>query len=219
LRSFKLTSFTAGALCMLILGSGSAVAATGGKFILGRSNSATTTTTLTNSKGTALSLKAPSGKPALAVSNKVRVPNLNADAVDGLSSESFARATAGTGTRQATSEELSLDPASNGAIDTLLAVATCPAGTRLTGGGLEDYTQSGVVVVSAPDPDATSWEAMAWVDPAVQEDPTALVAWAMCLNPKGAVSQQAAMKTTAAQADDVLTPQLVAKVSQQRSAE
>ena len=87
MRSPRLTSFTAGALCMLVLGSGSAVAATGGKFILGRSNGASTTTTLTNSKGTALSLKAPANRAPLAVSNGVRVTNLNADKVDGVSAE------------------------------------------------------------------------------------------------------------------------------------
>ena len=79
MRSSRITSFTAGALCMLVLGSGTAVAATGGKFILGRSNSASTTTTLTNTKGTALSLRAPAGRAPLAVNTSTKVSRLNAE--------------------------------------------------------------------------------------------------------------------------------------------
>ena len=67
MRSSRLTSFTAGAICMLLLGSGTAVAATGGKFILGRGNTASTTSMLSNTRGTALSLAAPAGKAPLAV--------------------------------------------------------------------------------------------------------------------------------------------------------
>ena len=60
--------------------SGTAVAATGGSFLLGRKNSAGVTTTLTNSgKGAALSLKSHKAKtPALRVNTKALVPNLNA---------------------------------------------------------------------------------------------------------------------------------------------
>src|SRR6187200_2903374 len=103
MRSSRLTSFTAGALCMLVLGSGTAVAATGGKFILGRSNTASTTTTLTNTKGTALSLRAPAGRAPLAVNTSTKVSRLNADSVDGVSSENIARATNPTGVRSASS--------------------------------------------------------------------------------------------------------------------
>jgi len=60
-------------------------AATGGTFLLGKSNSASTVTKLTNSKGTALSLVSKSGTPPLAVSNSAKVPRLNADLLDGTS--------------------------------------------------------------------------------------------------------------------------------------
>lgn len=76
--------------------SGTAVAATGGTFILGKSNAASTVSTLSNSTGTALSVTAPADKPALAVSNTVRVPRLNADLLDGVSSASFQRRVAAT---------------------------------------------------------------------------------------------------------------------------
>jgi hypothetical protein len=69
--------------------SGTAVAATGGTFLLGKSNKAATVTGLTNSKGTALSLTAHSGDPALKVSNSVRIPSLNASLLSGKSASAF----------------------------------------------------------------------------------------------------------------------------------
>lgn len=69
--------------------SGTAVAATGGTFLIGKSNKATTVTGLTNSKGTALSLTAHSGDPALKVSNSVRIPSLNASLLSGKSASAF----------------------------------------------------------------------------------------------------------------------------------
>ena len=69
--------------------SGTAYAATGGTFLLGKSNSATAVTTLTNSTGTALSLRSHSGDPALKVSNSVRIPSLNASLLGGKASSAF----------------------------------------------------------------------------------------------------------------------------------
>lgn len=74
--------------------SGTAVAATGGDFILGKSNAAASTTSLTNAKGTALSLSSASTKPALTVSNSVQVPDLNASELGGNGPSAFM---AGTG--------------------------------------------------------------------------------------------------------------------------
>jgi len=79
------------ALIIAVGATGTAVAATGGTFILGKSNSASSLTTLSNSKGTALSLKAPSGSPALAVSNAKKIARLNADLLDNLDSTKFQR--------------------------------------------------------------------------------------------------------------------------------
>jgi hypothetical protein len=97
---------------------GAASAATAKSVMLGKSNKATTTTTVQNTQGSALSLKAPSNKAPLAVSNSVTVKNLSADKLDGHSSGSFARSTGKTGT-----------------IAVLDGVALCPAGTVVTGGG------------------------------------------------------------------------------------
>jgi hypothetical protein len=88
--------------------SGTAVAATGGTFILGKANTATSTTSLTNSKGTALSLSSTATTPPLKVSNSVQVPNLNASELDGQTASAFLPA---TGTA-ANSSELGGTPAS-----------------------------------------------------------------------------------------------------------
>jgi len=66
--------------------SGTAVAATGGAFLLGKSNFAGGPTTLTNTgSGAALALKAHTATtPALVVNTKARVPNLNASLLSGL---------------------------------------------------------------------------------------------------------------------------------------
>jgi hypothetical protein len=54
--------------------------------LLGKGNTATKTTTLKNSKGTALSLKSKSTKPPLKVNSRTKVAKLNADQLDGLDS-------------------------------------------------------------------------------------------------------------------------------------
>jgi hypothetical protein len=87
---------------------GTAVAATGGNFILGKANTATTVSSLSNTKGTALSLSSTSTVPPLKVSNSVQVPNLNASELDGDTSSAFLPA---NGTA-ANSSELGGSPAS-----------------------------------------------------------------------------------------------------------
>lgn len=72
-------------------GTGTAYAANGGTFRLGQSNSATATTKLTNTKGTALKIISKSSTPPLSVgSNSTKVPYLNADKVDGLNASQIA---------------------------------------------------------------------------------------------------------------------------------
>ncbi len=75
---------------------GTAVAATGSTFITGRGNSATTTTTLTNSGGIPLSLAARAGSAPLVVNSTVKVGRLNADLVDGLDSTNLQRRVSGS---------------------------------------------------------------------------------------------------------------------------
>ncbi|HET9647915.1 MAG TPA: hypothetical protein VFP34_06750, partial [Microlunatus sp.] len=70
-----------------------ASASNGGSWILGRSNTESATTTVTNSGGTPLTLNSKSGTAPLAVNSGTKVTNLNADKLDGVSSESFLRTT------------------------------------------------------------------------------------------------------------------------------
>jgi hypothetical protein len=80
---------------------GTTLAATGGNFILGQSNSATSTTSLSagvtgpafkvtnTSTGAAASFYAAAGRPALAVNTAAKVNKLNADQLDGMDSAAF----------------------------------------------------------------------------------------------------------------------------------
>ncbi len=113
--------------------SGTAYAATGGDFILGKANTATGVTSLTNKKGTALSLSASPATPPLKVSNNVQVPNLNASELGGHTSSAFLP-TNGTA---ANSSELGGQPASNyvtgtGQIATDTATIASGTGTDVT---------------------------------------------------------------------------------------
>lgn len=61
-----------------------AYAANGRPVLLGNTNIASKTTTIKNSKGTALKIKSKSGVAPLKVSNTTKITKLNADLVDGL---------------------------------------------------------------------------------------------------------------------------------------
>jgi hypothetical protein len=94
-------------LALFVALSGVGIAATGGNFILGTANTATSTTGLTASGtttsalkvtntntaagSTALELNVRSGMTPMKVNSKTRVLNLNADAVDGLGSSAWVR--------------------------------------------------------------------------------------------------------------------------------
>ncbi|CAB4846226.1 unannotated protein [freshwater metagenome] len=81
-------------VAVVVAMSGTAIAATGGSFILGRGNAETTTAGLTNTAGIPLSLAAKTGYAPLAVNSTVKVARLNADLLDGVDSSLFLRSTA-----------------------------------------------------------------------------------------------------------------------------
>ena len=87
-----------------------AYAATGGPLLLGKSNTASKTTTLkTTGNGAALSLKSKAGKAPLKVSNSTKVAKLNADLVDGAGGDAWRpRATSTTSTATGVSRPLRL---------------------------------------------------------------------------------------------------------------
>lgn len=69
--------------------SGTAYAATGGTFLLGKANTASSVSSLSNPDGTALSLSAKAKSPPLTVSNSVQVPKLNASLLGGDPASAF----------------------------------------------------------------------------------------------------------------------------------
>jgi hypothetical protein len=94
-------------LSLFIALSGATYAATGGNFILGNPNTATSTTALTaniagkalqlnnNSTGanaTALGMSVASGKPPIITNSSTKVANLNADKIDGRDANTLVRA-------------------------------------------------------------------------------------------------------------------------------
>jgi hypothetical protein len=80
---------------LVVIGTGSAVAATGHSLILGAKNTATKTTTLSDSKGTPLALSAPNGKAPLSVNSSTEVKKLNAALLDGLSASGLLKKVTG----------------------------------------------------------------------------------------------------------------------------
>lgn len=80
-----------------------AYAANGGALLIGKSNTATKTTKLKNSKGTALQLKSKKGKAPLKVNSSTTVKKLSADLLDGqdstaLRNKSFVYTLSGSST-------------------------------------------------------------------------------------------------------------------------
>lgn len=177
-------AFGMGVITALVIGSGTAYAATGGKFILGKSNAATSTTTLTNTRGTALALNSKAGTPSLRVNRTTKVPNLNADLLDGLDQSRLALSSMKSGVKVGVSHGTDTD--ANGIVDTFTATASCPAGTIMTGGGYIDETHTGYVGANAPST-ANTWEVDVYTDNANAETDSAVYATVQCINPRGAV--------------------------------
>jgi hypothetical protein len=99
LRSLSPAGIIGVTLALLLGGAGLASAANGGNFILGAANSETATASLADSKGTPLSLSAPTGDAPLTVSQNALVKNLNAQFTGGLSGSQL-QATGGDGFTQ-----------------------------------------------------------------------------------------------------------------------
>lgn len=177
MRSSRLTAFVAGAIFALVVGGSSAIAATGGKFILGKSNTAGATSTLTNKNGTALSLKSGRG-PALKVNNGRKISNLNADKLDGASLADIGW----TGAYDVDGELVDVDE--NGINESIIAMAQCPGTTELTGGGGANFTSAGVTVLDAPF-DEESWAVIVYVGENSGEVASDVTASAVCFSPDG----------------------------------
>jgi hypothetical protein len=203
--------FIAGAVTALTLGGGTAYAANGGSFLLGRSNTATTATTLTNTAGTPLSLKARTGYPPLAVSSSKTVPSLSADLLDGLSSASFLRSTGKAADAEKvdgingasialTTGRTGVVYGSSSDVDHMAITARCPAGTIATGGGGAADYDGDALAYSGPDFDEVSGVLIpnSWL--AMDASGSGATAWVVCYNPRGAVPGAGTMLPAAAKA-------------------
>jgi hypothetical protein len=151
---------------------GAASAASVKSVLLGKTNKTSTTTTVQNSKGTALSLKAPKDKAPLAVSNSVTVKNLSADRLDGLSSGSFARSTGRTGTIAVAPRNLAG-----------MYQAICPSGTVVTGGG--GISKSGLTFSARAIDPVTSTTLNGWEAYPLDSSEEDFIVIAECYSPSG----------------------------------
>ncbi len=161
----------------LIVVPGVAMASNGGAWLLGRSNTETAATTVTNSAGTPLSLRAKAGTAPLAVNSNKVVANLNADMVDGVHVSSLARTTGKTGT-----------VVHDGTWDGW--GAKCPAGTVfVSGGGYAKYGSA--IYYSGPDWDVNTHVLVpnSWI---VLDDSGVGVSNVTCYSPTGAAIAGAA---------------------------
>jgi hypothetical protein len=189
--------FALGAITALTLGGGTAYAATGGTFVLGRANTATTTTTLTDSAGTPLALNAKAGSAPLTVNSAKTVTNLSADRLDGLSSTSFLRSTGKAADAEkvdgVNGASLALTTGRSGVVqgsatdaDGDVSTARCPAGTIATGGGGGAFDTAASLAYSGPDfdPDTGALIPGSWY---AEASTGGAVAYVICYNPRGAV--------------------------------
>ncbi len=202
------TTFAAGAVMALVLGSGTAYASTAGIFHLGATNRSHTMSVLKNSNGPALMLRSKEKTPPFRVNRAIKVPRLNADRLDGRHASSFALTAGAFGTVLATGVGM-VDADNNGVPEQISAVATCPAGTRLTGGGASDFTEAGVTWFSAPVP-GSSWQVAVTTDNIAGTE-LDVSAFAICYNPRGAVPS-ARVATTRADVLEHLSPALRQKL-------
>jgi len=119
-------------------------------YLKGSVNQATLVLNNTNigSAATALDLRVASGKPPMKVNSPTRVTNLNADKLDGKSSEDLMPTK--TYTRYGESDPI--EPGMVGA-----AEAYCLTGDIALGGGYSALDPKSQVTVSEPGPNKTSW--------------------------------------------------------------
>lgn len=179
------SAFVAGAVVALVVGTGTAYAANGGTFRLGMSNSATRTTTLTNNYGPALKLNARAGQPPLQVNRNTRVPYLNADLLDGLTSTSFARVTSiGSVSRSAFIDGNGTPTTDD---DVVVAIAQCPTGSQVVGGGGADFTEDGTLFYNAPN-GPMGWVVISTTSDTSEPNAENVEAYARCWNPRANVS-------------------------------
>ncbi|MDT4911005.1 MAG: hypothetical protein QOC66_133 [Pseudonocardiales bacterium] len=216
IRTIRPVGFIVGFVAAIVVTGGgvAAYAANGGSVLIGRSNYGTAVTTLTNTAGTPLRLQAGStAYPPFSVNSPKMVTSLNSDMLGNWHGISYAfSAMAHTGNITADSDWAPNDVTGvpDPTTHTLIAVATCPSGTKLTGGGYDNYT-TGVTFINSAD--TNSWVVISDANPdatPTPDAPTDLTAYAVCYNPRGAVS---GAQTNARTAKPALSATVQAKLA------
>lgn len=178
---------------VLVIGTGTATAATGGSFLLGRGNSASTQTLLQNTgSGPALAITASrAGQVPIAVSAQSgKATNFNSDKLDGLDSSAFALSSGGFGTISGETEYIDIDD--DGDLDpVLVAYAECPDGSNVAGGGFAVFTDVGILLSEAV---GNGWMAMTITG--ADEDENDLTVQTQCYSPHGAITSSSEALTT-----------------------
>jgi len=202
------TAFATGAVFALVLGTGTAYAANGGNFKLGGNNYESREASLNNSGGTALTLRSKAGTPSLKVNRTTKVPNLNADRVDNLEGANIARKVE-VGTRIGAGAVDDNGTPGDTTDDAIVAVAECPGASQVMGGGADDLTDDGVVVINSP-LDNGSWIAVSSATP-TEDNADNFTAYAQCWNPVANVADSEVNRRTAARALSPSARKLIAK--------
>jgi hypothetical protein len=127
-RGLRLLNVIVVTIAIVIGGAGFASAATGGTFILGRSNNETSTARLFDSDGIPLSLSAPKDRAPLAVNRSTMVTNLNAQYVGGLTASALGTSGSDTFTTPGTDTAVPSD-ADGESSTVVLRTAKLPKGT------------------------------------------------------------------------------------------
>jgi hypothetical protein len=191
------TAFVAGAVAAVVLAGGTTYAATGGNFILGRTNTAGVYSTLSNPNGTALVVKSKSGQPSLRVSDSAKVPSLNADRVDSIEGSSLVRTSTTLGTITSSGVIYDNETPENEADDLVAALAECPTGSQVMGGGADHEPEDSFLISSYPDTnpdfDTQAWVAISSAAP-TQDNADEFTAFARCWDPSGNVEDNFARK-------------------------
>ncbi|GAB3685892.1 hypothetical protein [Angustibacter aerolatus] len=189
MRRLTTAGVVAGALVVgaVVSPAASATAAAAKSVLLGHANRTTATTSITNTKGTALSLSAGKGKAPLAVNSRKTVKNLSSDLLDGHSSSDFLGRTAKAADADKVDGRSSTDFASakgiTGTVVASDAAAVCPAGTVLTGGG--GLAETGIALSGPDTTEAGAIVPNTWLALAVSSDETDVISLATCYSPLG----------------------------------
>lgn len=193
LRKIRPAGFIAGFLAALVVGGGGvAYAANGGYMVIGTNNYGTRGTGINDAYGTPLWLNGKAGYAPLRVNSVTKVPLLNVDQLDNLDSTAFALTGGQTGYIAVEGQFIDVD--GDGTDDTLAASAVCPTGTKVVGGGVDNFTGNPTAINSPGGSQA--WDGAALADPNTNTVGD-LVTYVVCYNPRGAV---AGSKSTASAA-------------------